>query len=326
MTRFSLLTDMRPAPGTRPTPEHFDRVLETVAIAERLGFHTVWTTEQHGLDDGYLPTHLPVLSAIARETTRIRLGAGVILLPLAQPRRIVEEACVVDMLSAGRLTIGVGAGHHPHEFAVFGRRPADRARLMEEGLAILRAGLAGEVLPDGHPVNVPPVQAPIPLIVGAAAPRAVDRAVRLGDGHMAYAYEEPEAVLARLWREQIAPAMERHGRAVGGFALIFTSVIWASPDWEREWERFVGPAFAYQQRRYREWAAGAGAPEGVARVEDPRGMLVGPPGEIAERLSALRAIYPFDEVVIWPQLPGVPDELAREQLHIVATEVAPAVR
>ncbi|HTT93610.1 MAG TPA: LLM class flavin-dependent oxidoreductase [Solirubrobacterales bacterium] len=327
--RFSLIHDFRVGPGQLPTPASFDRVVELIVEAERLGYFTAWTTEQHGVDDGYLPTHLPVLSALARETETIRLGAGVILLPLTQFRRVAEEAGVVDVISGGRLTLGLGAGHHPHEFRAFGVELSDRARLMDEGLAYLREALRpGAIAPDGLPINIPPVQDPLPIVVGAAVKAGVDRAARLADGHFSYAYVDAEESLAAQWRNRIEPAMAAHGRERGEFQLIFSTFVWASPDFEREWQEHVGPAFLYQQRKYSEWAGEQAPPAGVL-AEAPRlaelrhSMLVGPPAEIAERLAALRAVYPFDEIVIWPQLPGVPHELARRALACFAEEVMP---
>ena len=83
-----------------------------------------------------------MLAALARETSRIRLGTAVILLPLTHPRRVVEEACVVDVLSGGRLTLGLGAGNYPNEFRVFGAGLAERGKVV----AHLEA-LAAEVAP-----------------------------------------------------------------------------------------------------------------------------------------------------------------------------------
>lgn len=328
--RFGMLNDMRSAPGSLPTPADYDRDIELVQLAERLGFDCVWTTEQHGVDDGYLPTQLPVLAALARETSTIRVGSGVILLPLTQFRRVVEEATVVDVLSCGRLTVGVGAGHHPHEFEAFGVDLADRARLMEEGIAFLRAGLAGRTPPDGLPVNVSPAQERVPLVVGGVARPAIERAARLGDGHFAYAYVDPDAALPAQWRTRIEPALEANGRAREDFQLIFTSIVWASEDFKAEWREHVHPAFLYQQRRYAEWAGSVALPEGLlggaADAERlRRSMLIGPPAEIAERLSAIRSVYPFDEVVIWPRLPGIPHELGERCLRTFAEQVAPAI-
>src|SRR5947209_7252049 len=149
MSALSIYLDFRARPGEPPTAADYDDAITFVQAAERLGFAHVWTTEQHGTDNGYLPAQLPMLAALARETSTIRLGTGVILLPLTHPRRVVEEACVVDVLSHGRLTLGLGAGNYPNEFRIFGVDMADRKRLMDDGVAFVRAGLSGGMLPDG---------------------------------------------------------------------------------------------------------------------------------------------------------------------------------
>jgi alkanesulfonate monooxygenase SsuD/methylene tetrahydromethanopterin reductase-like flavin-dependent oxidoreductase (luciferase family) len=324
---LSLYLDLRARPGEPPGPDEVEGSIELIRTAERLGFHAVWTTEQHGVDDGYLPAQLPTLAAFARETSTLRLGAGVILLPLTHPRRVVEEACLVDVLSRGRLTLGLGAGNYPNEFRIFGVPMEERARLMEEGVAFVRAGLSGGVLPDGASVNIPPVQRPIPLVLGGLVAPAIDRAARLADGHFAYSFDEPEVHLPELYRELIAPALERHGRSDASFRLLFASVLWVADDPDAEWRNHVGPAFGYQQRKYAEWEGNVPTAGGYAFAADPddarRRLFVGRPDEIAARLAALREGYPFDEVVFWARLPGVPLSLASEHLERLAAEVMP---
>lgn len=327
---LAIYTDLRPAPG-QPIRAHYEEVIAEVREAERLGYRTVWTSEQHGVDDGYLPAQLPVLAAFARETSRIRLGAGVILLPLAQPRRVVEEACVVDVLSNGRLDLGVAAGSYPHEFRAFGVDRARRGAILEAAMTFIRPGLRGDPLPDGLPVNVPPVQRPIPLIVGGMAIPAIDRAVRLGEGWFGYAYDDIEARLMEAWSNRVLPALDRHGRTPASFRVVVAVMLWASSDAEREWRDVVGPAFLYQQRQYAAWDAGTAPAEGYLSPGAPldalrRRVLVGRPDEIAERLAALADQVPIHEVVFWSRLPGVPAEMARDHLATVAAEVAPRLR
>jgi alkanesulfonate monooxygenase SsuD/methylene tetrahydromethanopterin reductase-like flavin-dependent oxidoreductase (luciferase family) len=329
VSQLSIYMDFRARPGAPPQAADFEDGITLVRAAERLGFAHVWTTEQHGVDDGYLPAQLPMLAALARETSRIRLGTGVILLPLTHPRRVVEEACVVDVLSHGRLTLGLGAGNYPDEFRVFGADLAERAKVMDDGVAFIKAGLSGGRLPDGAWVNVPPVQRPIPLVLGGMRRSPVERAARHANGHFAYAYLAPERELPRLYCEVIRPAMDRHGRSREDFRLIFATVLWASEEAGREWQETVGPAFAYQQRKYQEWEGDVPSAGGYAFTGDlddlRRRMLIGRPGEIAERLLALREAYPFDEAVIWPRLPGVPLGMALAHLEALAAEVAPAL-
>jgi alkanesulfonate monooxygenase SsuD/methylene tetrahydromethanopterin reductase-like flavin-dependent oxidoreductase (luciferase family) len=328
---LALYTDLRPAPGTSDLRAHYEEVISDVRLADELGFSAVWTSEQHGADDGYLPAQLPALAAFARVTSRIRLGTGVILLPLAQPRRVAEEACVVDVLSGGRLILGVGAGSYPHEFAAFGVDRRRRGELLESAIRFIRPGLAGGILPDGLPVAVPPLQRPIPLVVGGMAERAIDRAVRLADGWFGYAYDRVEEEIQRIWDQRLGPALERHERNVEGFRISVAVTLWASRDPIREWKRVVGPAFAYQQRRYAEWDAGSARAEGY--LDDDRDLdavrprvVVGRPDEVADRLIKLGRTVPLDEVVFWHRLPGVARTTARAHLELLAAEVMPAIR
>jgi len=327
---LSLFLDLRARQAAPPTPAEFEEAVQLVQAADRLGFHSVWTTEQHGVDDGYLPAQIAVLAAFARETKRLRLGTGVILLPLTHPRRVLEEACVVDVISHGRLTLGLGAGNYPNEFRIFGVSMAERSRRMEEGVAFIKAGLSGGLLPDGSWVNVPPVQRPIPLVLGGLVEAAIDRAARLADGHFAYSFSDPEAQLGAMYERRIAPALERHGRSAKDFHLMFASVIWASDTPERDWREVVGPAFAYQQRKYEEWEGGAATAGGYAFTGEPedirRGLFVGRSEDVAERLLGLRERYPFDEIVFWTRLPGVPFGLALDHLERLSEEVLPRVR
>jgi len=326
----SIYLDFRSRQGEPPTATDYDDGIRLARAAERAGLHGVWTTEQHGVDDGYLPAQFPMLAALARETTSLRLGAGVILLPLTHPRRVVEEACMVDVLSHGRLTLGLGSGNYPNEFRIFGVPMRHRGQLMEEGVRFIRDGLSGGHLRDGSPVNVPPVQRPIPLVLGGLAEVAVDRAVRLADGHFAYDFAHPETGLPRLYEDVIAPAMRRHSKQPGQFRLIFASVLWASERFQDDWHKIVGPAFVYQQRKYREWEADVPTAGGYAPVEDldelMARLLVGAPGDISQRLISLRGRYPFHEVIFWARLPGVPLEMAIEHVEQVGAEIVPALR
>ena len=158
---------------------------------------------------GAIPHHeaLTLLSAVSVWTSRVRLQTSVLVLPQRDPVLVAKQAAEVDVLSGGRLRLGVGIGWAEAEFAALGVRFADRASRFEEAIGLLRAcwreepvSFAGahyrlqamSLLPKPVTPGGPPI------IVGAAAPRALRRAARLGDGWAATPNMPPEDALAAV--------------------------------------------------------------------------------------------------------------------------------
>lgn len=132
--------------------ERYHAAIEQVLLAERLGFDTAWVAQHHfHADEGGLPSPLVLLGHLAARTSRIRLATGVITLPLENVVRVAEDAVVTDLLSGGRLELGLGSGSTPASFAAFGVDPADRTSVYEAGVQQLLAALGGSEL--GHPEN-----------------------------------------------------------------------------------------------------------------------------------------------------------------------------
>ncbi|GAY07189.1 LLM class flavin-dependent oxidoreductase [Pseudonocardia sp. N23] len=157
--------------------------------AEDAGFDSFWVTEHHGLPDGYLPSPLTLLAALAPATSRIELGTGLVLAPLQHPLRLAEDAVVVDRLSGGRLVLGLGLGYAEHEYRAFGVDPSSRGTRLTALVDALRDAWTG--LPFSSPalelrdVRVTPTPTrPVPIWLGGYAATAVTRAGRIADGHL----------------------------------------------------------------------------------------------------------------------------------------------
>ena len=97
----------------------YGEVLEQVQYGEELGFDSLWIAEHHSSRYGIFPSLMPILAHIAAKTKTIRLGAGVSVLPFHNPIRLAEEAAMVDLLSNGRLNLGVGRGSADYEYGNF---------------------------------------------------------------------------------------------------------------------------------------------------------------------------------------------------------------
>jgi alkanesulfonate monooxygenase SsuD/methylene tetrahydromethanopterin reductase-like flavin-dependent oxidoreductase (luciferase family) len=160
--------------GTRTLAALYARFLEQIMEAERLGFDAFWLGEHHG----YLtprhslvcPNPAIVLAAAAQCTRRIGLNTAIANLSLRHPLLLAEDYALVDLLSQGRLGLGIGRGSYPHEYAAFGQSREDSQGRFEESWKIIRQAWRGETVThqgryyqvDGVKLNVLPVQKPLP--------------------------------------------------------------------------------------------------------------------------------------------------------------------
>jgi probable F420-dependent oxidoreductase len=188
-----------PVSGSWATPEN---QIEIARRAEELGYHSLWTFSRILNPDGppeqrlapvYRSVHDPLIVSgfLAAVTTRVRLGIAVVNLPFYAPLVLAKALTSIDIVSNGRLEVGLGLGWSPHEFAAAGADLARRGDRAEEFLACLRAiwtedpvEFSGEfyTVPRGW-VEPKPVQRPHPpILLGGTAPRALRRAGTIADG------------------------------------------------------------------------------------------------------------------------------------------------
>ncbi len=327
----SIWTDVRPEPGEVDGRRRYAEVLEEVRLADSLGFRAFCTTEQHGVDDGYLSAQLPLIAGLATATTRIRFMTNVLLVLFYPWRQNVEQAIVADLVSQGRLALGVAAGGYAREFALFSVDMKQRANLMEQALPFLRMGLSEGVLPDGPqgsllPVLPRPAQPHIPIYLGGASRPVIDRAVRLADGIIPVDFFAPDEAFPKLWETKVAPALQQHGRSLDDFRFTICVPLWASDDPERDWEVFYRQAIEYQFGKYAEWAGDPGKVGVEADSDTPwkrENMLIDTPENLVRRLRAIRDRAPYHEVVLWYRIPHIGHERALAHLEFVADRVLP---
>ena len=200
-------------------PAVYESALACAVAAEEQGYDWINVTEHHVAADGYLPALFVLLAAMAARTERIRLSTGMLILTLHNPLRIAEEAAVLDIISGGRLTLGVAAGYREVEFEAMQVDFRTRGKRFVESLELMRLAWTGEPFTfTGEIFDLPelvvrpvPVQRPgIPLWLGGTTEVALRRVVRRGAPVFPGATDEIAVVAQRMasydrLREAIAP-------------------------------------------------------------------------------------------------------------------------
>ena len=328
--QFGLLYDFRNPPQWRiPNERLYAQTIEQMVFAESLGYDSVWISEHHFVEDGYLPSLLTMAAHIAARTTRVRIGTSVLLLPFHDPLRVAEDAAVVDLLSGGRLDLGIGLGYRAEEFAVFGFPRRQRPSRFEENLAILRKAWSGETFThEGRdrtiatPIRVTPqpLQQPHPPIwCAASSVPAAERAAR----ERLHLTIRGSTEVYDAW----ANGLRERGEDVSAYQCVTRRSFFVTDDPERAWAD-LGPHVVYQTEAYADWGAGSllGSDTGEAARRARQTWDIGTPEEVAAAIRAYHARMPITQYIGFGVPPGVEPERMNASLERFAREVMPLLR
>ena len=334
-----LFTGQIPEGSGRTFAREYGETLDLVRLAESMGFDSAWVSEHHGSSDGYLPSLLPMLAALAASTERMQLGTGVVLAPLHDPLRLAEDAAVVDQISGGRLILGLGIGWRDEEFRMFGVPRSERAIRTAETIDVLRRAWTGRRFSfEGSAFSydrvrvTPPAarEGGIPIYLGGYADAAVRRAGRMADGYItdADAAEEVRPALSML--DEAARSAGRDPRSLG-IALIQNAFVATGAD---AWD-IAHAGVAHQLGTYRAWEQGADTSDNDRFEPTPpdeetmrKWTPAGKPEEV------LRAVRPLVEafgdrelhLIVRLHYPGMDLEPAARALELFGREVLPELK
>jgi alkanesulfonate monooxygenase SsuD/methylene tetrahydromethanopterin reductase-like flavin-dependent oxidoreductase (luciferase family) len=172
-----------------PLRDYYESRLQIIEAYDRLGFYAYHVAEHHSTPLGMAASPSVFLSAVAQRTGRLRFGPLVYALPLYHPLRMIEEICMLDQMSGGRLEIGFGRGSVPAELIYYGQKPNEAQQVYAEALELIIKGLTERTLTfqgqffrfDAVPMELAPCQKPHPPIwYGVHAPESAERAARKG--------------------------------------------------------------------------------------------------------------------------------------------------
>jgi alkanesulfonate monooxygenase SsuD/methylene tetrahydromethanopterin reductase-like flavin-dependent oxidoreductase (luciferase family) len=314
--------DLRNPPAwATDTSRLYGFTLEMCEEADALGCHSIWLSEHHLFDDGYLPQPLTFAAAVAARTRHARIGTAILIAPLVHPAHLAEQCVTVDLLSAGRLELGLGAGYRIPEFELFGADIGRRYTTTD--------GRVQELRTLWQTVTPRPAQDRIPIWMGYQGPKGARRAGLLGEGLL--------SMDARLWEPYRAGLVEGGhdpsvvGRMAGGMNG------WVTNDPEEDWP-LVSRHVAAQIDSYRRHMV-EGTDHPMPRPVDPDAMrsreqsrgpldtiVYGTPQEVAASLRAKAAGAPVETVFLWASIAGMPEDVVARNVRTICTDLAPLLR
>lgn len=326
--RIGLCYDFRnPRDSGIPTPRLYAEVLEQIAWADRAGFDQVWFTEHHFVDDGYLPSWIPVAAAAAARTSRVRFSTDICLLPFNHPIRLAEDLAVLDNLSDGRVEIGLGIGYAPHEFRGFGIPASRRVSFADEGLEVLRRCFSGERFSfkgkrwtfDDVVITPRYVQpGGPPLWVAAMSAAGARRAARFGCNLLP---QGPRSETLDTWRA----AVEADGRDPSAHRIGIIRGVLVTDEPERDWPA-VRQSERYRMQLYQRFFEESGEGLGPGGERIPQTWIVGPVEKCVEEIVAFARGYGITDLVTWGAPPGIAPTRMNASLERLIGEVVPKVR
>lgn len=319
--------------------------------AEDLDFDSVWPAEHHFTEYGYCASPALSLAAIANETKRIRLGTGVVVLPLNHPLRVAEDFAFLDQLSNGRIDFGVGRGYQPLEFSRYGvDQTTTRARFHEAIEIIGQAWTNGRVDFQGQhfsfadvPIRPKPMQNPIPTWMAALSAESFELAGRYGFNLLYGAVFglSPENAAKRRVDYHRGLAAGGHcaeGKSAGCLMMVYVAetmekarrdfrdaVLW----YYHTIAKYVAPQKGVEAVKgyemYTDFRDLASAVDWETLVEN-EAVICGDPDYVGERLMDYQQDYGFTEVLCWTRLGGLDHRLVLRSMELMRDKIIPGLR
>ena len=343
------------APPSLSHPEVVQREIEQMVWTEELGFDSIWLTEHHFIEYGLSVSPAVLAAAAAMRTQRVRIGLAAAILPFHDPVRLAEELAMVDILSGGRLDVGVGRGNRPVEFEGYRVPQIESRERFDEALEILirawtqeRFAFEGRhfTIPEIHVIPNPLQQPHPPLYVVCVSPDTIEATALRGVPMLNSLLRGPIDPLVQQ-RDTYVKACRKAGRSEAEIGSLLGR-------WGVSRHVYVAPSDAQAQAEakdaemwYQEALRRFLIPEHIDRVHPllqpgfrtmaerlsrvsweqlvAETLAVGSPDTVADRIAQLRDLG-VGEVLCWMNFGGLPQAHVRRSMELFAREVLPRFR
>ena len=326
--RFGVSYDFRNPPDSGVSNQQlYAEILDQVRWLDQIGADLVWFTEHHFVDDGYLPSWVPVAGAMAAVTERVRFNTDICLMPFNHPVRLAEDLAVLDNLSGGRVELGLGMGYAPHEFRGFGIPRSRRLSLMDEGIEVLQRCFSGErfsysgkryqfedvVITPGYVQDGGP-----PLWIAAISEAGALRAARFGTHYL------PQGLRANVidpWLE----AVRSDGRNPEAYRKGIIRSILVTDDRDADWP-VIRAAEKYRMQLYQRFREESGQRIGEVGETVPQTWIVGTVDECVAEICTFVREFGITDMATMAVPPGLRAVQMNSSLERLFRDVVPRVK
>ena len=326
--RIGVCYDFRNPPDSGVAHQSlYSEILEQVKWLDQIGADLVWFTEHHFVDDGYLPSWIPVAGAMSAVTSHVRFGTDICLAPFNHPLRLAEDLAVLDNLSGGRVEIGLGMGYAPHEFRGFGFPVSRRVSLMNEAIEVLQHCFTGEkfsysgkryqfedvIITPGYVQDGGP-----PLWVAAMSEAGALRAAHYNTHFL------PQGLKASSFDPWVNE-LENSGRQTRDYRVGIIRSILVTDDRNTDWP-LIRAAEKYRMQLYQRFFEESGEGFGDSGESVPQTWIVGNEDECVEQLVNFITKFGVTDIVTMAVPPGLRADQMTDSLQMLFTRVAPRLK
>jgi alkanesulfonate monooxygenase SsuD/methylene tetrahydromethanopterin reductase-like flavin-dependent oxidoreductase (luciferase family) len=334
--QFGLMMRAQFPPGD-DMAQRFAELVAQARLADRLGYASITKGMHYSAAPWRDFQQFPFLSRLMAEAPNLRLNFGLVLLSLHKPLDIAEQIATVDVMSGGRVILGVALGYRDVEYLAFGTTQKERVKRFEENLEAIKrlwtedsVDMVGSHFTlAGASVGTKPVQRPHPPIwIGANADPAIERAARLADAWYINPHQQVSTIAAQM--NVYRRALDKAGKPFPAELPMRRELFVART--RAEAMRLCAPYLGAKYKAYADWGQDkhmAAGDNNLNQLFDELAgdrFIIGSPDEVAEQLIRIHKEVGVNHVVMGIEWAGMPQSLVADTMHLLAEQVIPKVQ
>ncbi len=339
-------------PMGRTEKEIIDEQFDIMVRAEEYGFDSIWPAEHHFREYGHCATPALMLAALAVRTKRIRLGTGVVVLPLNHPVRVAEDYAVLDILSNGRIDLGIGRGYQPHEYKGYGVDQSRSRDIFRESVEIIQKAWTEESFSyqgefyqfEDLTVHPKPLQQPHPPVwMASVSAETFEVCGRYGFNLLCAPIFGFNVQTGASQIEQYREALRAHGRDPARYGIGAVSMTYVADTTQQAMDDMKDGVMWYMRTFQKYIAPPKGQPpvptfELYAQIRDlldlaewdrlvaAGAVVCGSPDEVVDRIGQMADQCGFTEYLAWTRIGGLAHDKVMRCTELMASKVIPQLR